>query len=231
VGPLDFIPLAEENGLIERIGRWVLDTACADAARWVRQGHDLRVAVNLSPVQFASPTLMQTIVEVLTLAGLAPERLELEVTEGTLMEHTAVTANTLRALRNHGVRVALDDFGTGYSSLAYLTRMPINNIKVDRSFVNGLLHSGESEAIVRAILAMARSLHIVVTAEGVETLEQMQTLAAMSCNLLQGYYFSQPVVAARVPGLLAHHWSMDGMVADTASGAAVDETTCLPVGR
>jgi diguanylate cyclase (GGDEF)-like protein/PAS domain S-box-containing protein len=210
VPPLEFITLAEANGLIESIGQWVLRTACDDAARWAREGHCVSVAVNLSPLQFAASTLMHTVAGVLAQTGLAPAMLELEVTEGALMENTAVTAQTLRALRDHGVRIALDDFGTGYSSLSYLTRMPINNIKVDRSFVKGLLDGGESGAIVRAIVAMAASLGMRVTAEGVETLEQVQALAAMACDGLQGFFFSRPVPALQVPALLARGWSLDG---------------------
>jgi PAS domain S-box-containing protein len=212
VSPLEFIPLAEENGLIGRIGQWVLRTACADAARWNRGGMVLQVAVNLSPLQFASPNLPQMVVDALVQTGLAPQRLELEVTEGALMENTATTRAALQALRDHGVRIALDDFGTGYSSLAYLTRMPINNIKVDRCFVAGLLDGGENEAIVRAVLAMANSLGMRVTAEGVETLEQARALKAMSCDYLQGFYFSRPVTADGVPALLTRHWTLGAPV-------------------
>ncbi len=137
--------------------------------------------------------------------------LEVEITEGIAMEDTAATLATLNALRGHGVRIALDDFGTGYSSLSYLKRMPLSNLKVDRSFVSGLPHDGESQAIVRAVLAMAGSLGLNVTAEGVETLEQAQALHSMGCGALQGYLFSRPVPAARIPALLAQGWSLDGL--------------------
>ncbi len=208
VPPLEFIALAEENGLIGRIGKWVLLTACADAARWSRTGLPVRVAVNLSPLQFRSPNLSQMVVDALQQSGLAPELLELEVTEGALMENTAATRVALQALRDHGVRIALDDFGTGYSSLAYLTRMPISNIKVDRCFVSGLLDGGESSAIVRAVVAMASSLGMCVTAEGVETLEQAQVLRAMACDYLQGFYFSRPVAADAIPEQLTRRWTL-----------------------
>ena len=208
VSPLDFIPLAEENGLIGRIGEWVLHTACVDAARWNREGPPLKLAVNLSPLQFGSPRLTDRVVATLAHTGLAPARLELEVTEGALMENTSATRSALQALREHGVGIALDDFGTGYSSLAYLTRMPIGNIKVDRGFVTALLEGGESRAIVGAVLAMASSLGMRVTAEGVETIEQARLLKSMGCDSLQGFYFSQPVTADRIDALRARRWKL-----------------------
>jgi len=223
--PLEFIPLAEENGLIERIGQWVLRTACADAVRWSREGPPLQVAVNLSPLQFRGPELPLMVVDALEQTGLAPELLELEITEGALMEHTAQTRSVLQALRDHGVRISLDDFGTGYSSLAYLTRMPISKIKIDRCFVAGLLEGGESKAIVRAVLAMASSLGMHVTAEGVETLEQAQALKAMACNYLQGFYFSRPVTADRIPALLQRRWAICGAAAADMDRAITDPTS------
>ncbi|MDE2628305.1 MAG: EAL domain-containing protein [Burkholderiales bacterium] len=207
VSPLEFIPLAEQNGLIERIGQWVLRTACSDAVRWNLGGSPLKIAVNLSPLQFNNPDLPKLVAGALAESGLAPALLELEVTEGALMENTAATRSALQALRNHGINIALDDFGTGFSSLAYLTRMPIGNIKIDKCFVTDLLDGGESEAIVRAVLAMAGSLGMRVTAEGVETLEQARALKAMACDGLQGYYFSRPVVAERIPALLMRRWA------------------------
>ncbi|MDE1950438.1 MAG: EAL domain-containing protein, partial [Burkholderiales bacterium] len=206
VSPLDFIPRAEENGLIERLGHWVLETACTEAARWNRSGPRVGIAVNLSPLQFNAPGLPARVLQTLQQTGLAPELLELEVTEGAVMENTAATHAALQALRAQGARIALDDFGTGYSSLAYLTRMPINNLKIDRCFVDGLFREGESAAIVRAILAMAKSLAIRVTAEGVETLEQAAALRTMGCDCLQGFYFSRPVAAAAIPALLQRQW-------------------------
>ena len=208
VTPLEFIPLAEENGLIERIGQWVLRTACTDAARWARAGLDVSVAVNLSPVQFRGSALLQSVMQVLAQTGLDPVRLELEVTESAVMENSAGTIATLHALRKLGVRIALDDFGTGYSSLSYLTRMPIGNLKIDRCFISGLLDDGENAAIVRAVLAMARSLGMRVTAEGVETLAQARLLKTLACDYLQGYYFSPPVPAAEVPALLRARWDL-----------------------
>ena len=206
VSPLEFIPLAEQNGLIEQIGLWVLQTACADAARWHAQGLALRVAVNLSPVQLSRPGLPQRVMSVLAKAGLSPAWLELEVTEGALMENTSSTGAALQALHDQGIKIALDDFGTGYSSLAYLTRMPISNIKIDRCFVSGLLDGGEREAIVRAVLAMANSLNMRVTAEGVETFAQARALKAMGCNDLQGFYFSRPVAAEAIAPMISRRW-------------------------
>jgi diguanylate cyclase (GGDEF)-like protein/PAS domain S-box-containing protein len=210
--PLEFIPVAEQCGLIVPIGQWVLRTACADAARWQHDGHPLRVAVNLSPVQLKEPNLVQMVLDVLAQTGLAPALLEFEVTESTVMADTAATMTTLHAFRACGVHIALDDFGTGYSSLSYLKRMPLGNLKVDRSFVMGLPGDYESYAIVRAILSMAESLGLRVTAEGVETLEQARVLKDMACNSLQGFYFSHPVVAAALPDLLAQYGSLNALL-------------------
>ncbi len=206
IPPLDFIPRAEENGLINPMGLWVLRTACAQAVQWSQAGTPVAVAVNLSPVQFRSPCLQQSVLDVLAQTGLAPELLELEVTESALIENADATGLVLKALSDTGIGIALDDFGTGYSSLAYLTRMPIDNIKIDKCFIDGVTGGGESGAIVRAILAMAHSLGKRVTAEGVETLEQARAMQAMACDCMQGYYFSRPVAAVDIPLLLSRQW-------------------------
>ena len=203
VAPLEFIAAAEQNGLIDAIGMWVLRTACSDAAGWLRSGLRLGVAVNMSPLQFAAPDLVPRILQVLADTGLPAELLEIEVTEGALMDQGAATRASLHTLREHGVRVALDDFGTGYSSLAYLTRMPISHIKVDRSFVAGLLASDENHAIVRAVLALAHSLNLRVTAEGVETTGQAQELHALGCDALQGWNIARPMRAEALTAWLA----------------------------
>jgi predicted signal transduction protein with EAL and GGDEF domain/FixJ family two-component response regulator len=203
VPPAEFIPLAEEHGLIKRIGLWVLRTACAQAARWNAEGLGLKMAVNLSPLQFGDGHLPHSVIDALAQTGLAPQHLELEVTEGALITDSAATRAELQALRDHGVHTALDDFGTGYSSLAYLTRMPISTIKIDRCFVAGLLDGGQSQAIIRAVLAMAHSLGMYVTAEGVETAEQAAALTAMGCDGLQGTYFCEPAAARDIPALMA----------------------------
>lgn len=206
ISPINFIPLAEGNGLIVPIGEWALRTACTDAAHWQAAGHGLRVAVNLSPMQFKDPNLVRTVIEILTQTGLAPELLELEITEGAVMEDSSATLATLEAIHIRGIQISLDDFGTGYSSMSYLKRMPLNNIKVDQGFVRGLPHDRDNHAIVRAILSMAQNFGFSVTAEGVETLEQAEVLKNMGCDLLQGYYFSKPVPAADIPGLLIRQW-------------------------
>lgn len=203
IAPLDFIPLAEEYGLIVPIGAWVLRTACADAASWQRSGQPLTVAVNVSPLQFKDPNLVQMVRDTLAQTGLAPERLVLELTESALMEDAGATLATLHELRACGVQFALDDFGTGYSSLSYLRRMPLANVKIDRSFVNGLPLDGSNHAIVQAIMSMADSLGFSVTAEGVETSEQARTLTDMNCNTLQGYFIAHPVLAVEIPALVA----------------------------
>lgn len=209
IAPQDFIPLAEENGLIVPIGEWALRRAAADAAGWQGTGRGVCVAVNLSPVQLRAADLVPTLVAILREAGLAPSLLELEVTEGALMEEREGTHATLEALLAEGVQLALDDFGTGYSSLGYLKRVPLNNLKIDQSFVRGLPHDRENLAIVRTILALAKNLGFRTTAEGVETAEQAMTLARMGCDALQGYHFSRPLPAAAVPALLQRLWQLD----------------------
>ncbi len=209
IAPLTFIPLAEETGLISAIGHWVLQRACADLAAWRAQGLELRVAVNLSPKQFGRSDLVQTVLQTLAQNALAAEHLELEITEGAVMENFATTVATLNSLRRHGVRIALDDFGTGYSSLSYLLQIPIDVIKVDRSFIGRLSEGGLSDSIVGAILALAKTLGVSVTAEGVETLKQAATLKAMACQNLQGYYFSPPVPAHDVPALVQRSWTIE----------------------
>jgi diguanylate cyclase (GGDEF)-like protein/PAS domain S-box-containing protein len=204
ISPLEFIPVAEANGLIVPIGQWVLRTACVEAARWQRQALDLRVAVNLSPLQFKDPELLASVRRALEQTGLPPQRLELEITEGALMTESSQTLATLNALRDLGVSVSLDDFGTGYSSMSYLKRLPLSTLKIDRSFVEGLPHQEESMAIVRAILSLAKSLGFSVTAEGVETPEQARSLKHMSCDMVQGYLFSKPVTADDIVELMAN---------------------------
>jgi diguanylate cyclase (GGDEF)-like protein len=206
VAPAEFIPLAEENGLILSIGRWVLQTACADLARWQAGGLDCRVAVNLSPRQLLDPDLVASVMQTLAGHGLAPERLELEITEGAVMEKFSAAVASLNAFRARGVRVALDDFGTGYSSLGYLMQIPIDDLKIDRSFIGRLGSEAPSAAIVRAILALADALGIGVTAEGVETAEQARLLGAMDCRFVQGFHYSRPVPADEVPALGRRDW-------------------------
>ena len=187
--PSIFIPLAEESGLIITIGEWVLREACREAASWSKP---LRVGVNLSPVQFRHgdiPTLVHTI---LLETGLSPSRLELEVTEGVLIDDFSRTVSILRRLKALGVRIAMDDFGTGYSSLSYLQAFPFDKIKIDQRFISNLNHDAQSATIVRAVIGLARGLDIPVVAEGVETKEQLEFLAAEKCDQVQGYLIGRP---------------------------------------
>ncbi len=210
VPPDRFIPLAEEVGLIVPIGEWVLRTACAEAMRWPI---NVGVAVNLSPIQFMQSTATGGIVEQVEAAlrdsGLSPTRLELEITEGLLLQENEPTLAALHRLRALGVRISLDDFGTGYSSLSYLNSFPFDKLKIDKSFVRGLPDEADSSAIVRAIAGLGRSLGISTTAEGVETVEQLNRLVADGCTEVQGYFFSPPRPASEVPRLLeasAQRW-------------------------
>jgi diguanylate cyclase (GGDEF)-like protein/PAS domain S-box-containing protein len=186
VPPLDFIPLAEETGLIIPIGEWVLRQACAQAARWPAPIH---IAVNLSPLQFKNAGLVATVIGALASSGLAPDRLELEITETVLLQDSDATLATLHQLRGLGVSIAMDDFGTGYSSLSYLRKFPFDKIKIDQSFIRELADGKDSLAIVRAVTGLGSSLGITTVAEGVETADQLARLKAEGCTAVQGFYF------------------------------------------
>ena len=209
VSPLEFIPAAEASGLIVPIGDWVFRRACIDAARWLAAGTPVRVAVNLSAVQFMQPGLVDRLRAIRAEVGVPPEWIELEVTEGVLMEDSATTLATLHALRGEGMQIALDDFGTGYSSLSYLKRLPLNSLKIDQSFVRGLPEDGDNMAIVRAIVALAKNLGFTLTAEGVETAAQARVLGELHCETLQGYYIGRPVAAAAIDTLLPRRWRLE----------------------
>jgi len=198
VAPSVFIPLAEESGMIEEIGAFVLRRATAEAVRWP---DGIGLAVNLSPAQFKSGAVSEAVREALAASGLAPARLELEITESVLLDQTSGAIAVLEGLHADGVRVALDDFGTGYSSLSYLQRFDFDKVKIDRSFVSGLPGNEGSAAIVRAIVGLGRSLKTRVTAEGVETFEQLLFLAEEGCDEAQGYLFSQPLPAEQALAL------------------------------
>ncbi len=201
VSPADFIPLAEESGLITPIGAWVVQQACADAVQWPAW---VKVAVNLSPVQFRNGGAVPVVRAALAASGLRPDRLELEITEGVLLQDSEETLQQLRALRALGARVALDDFGSGYSSLNYLLRFPFDKVKIDRSFVGDLdsAVAGEGSVIVRAIIGMCRNLNIATTAEGVETEAQLRRLTQEGATEAQGFLFSKARPAADVPAML-----------------------------
>jgi diguanylate cyclase (GGDEF)-like protein len=194
VPPLDFIPLAEETGLIVPIGEWVLATACARANVWQGRGlPKLSVAVNLSARQFADSMLLEKLTRIIRASGLDPAHLELEITESVVMANGECAVAVLEKLKSIGVQIAIDDFGTGYSSLAYLKRFPIDTLKVDRSFIRDIPADSGDMKITRAIIAMAHGLRLNVVAEGVETAEQLEFLRSLSCDAVQGYFLYRPL--------------------------------------
>jgi diguanylate cyclase (GGDEF)-like protein len=203
VPPNDFIPLAEETGLIVPIGEWVLATACAQTKAWQDRGlTKLNVAVNLSAHQFADPLLLPKLTRIIHASGLEPSSLELEITESMVMLHGDCAVLVLEKLKSIGVQIAIDDFGTGYSSLAYLKRFPIDTLKVDRSFIRDIPADTGDKKITRAIIAMAHSLRLKVVAEGVETAEQLKFLRAQRCDTVQGYFLYRPLPEAEVADVL-----------------------------
>jgi diguanylate cyclase (GGDEF)-like protein len=192
--PLDFIPLAEENGLIIPIGEWVMKEACRQTRAWQIQGLDsLAVSVNVSARQFRQPGLSRVVEEALANSELDPRYLVIEITEGLVMEDIEMTSKVLHEIKENGVSISVDDFGTGYSSLSYLKRFPIDELKIDRSFLMDIPASEDDSAIVKAVIAMSNSLELNVVAEGVETEEQLAFLRKLNCNALQGYLFSVPL--------------------------------------
>jgi EAL domain-containing protein (putative c-di-GMP-specific phosphodiesterase class I) len=210
VSPADFIPLAEETGLIAPIGEWVFRQACADAATWPEH---IKVAVNVSPMQFKHEGLVTAIFTALTASGLAPERLEVEITESVLLHNSETTLAMLHQLRELGVRVSMDDFGTGYSSLSYLRSFPFDKIKIDQSFIRDIDESTQSLAIVQAVTSLGATLGMTTTAEGVETLGQLEYLRGQGCNEVQGYYYSPPRPAKDVAAMLSALARKKGRVA------------------
>jgi diguanylate cyclase (GGDEF)-like protein/PAS domain S-box-containing protein len=196
--PAEFVTIAEDTGLIVPLGEWVLEEACRQVVAWDVQGTRLSVSVNVSGVQITQPDVVSRVAAVLDRTGVDPSRVALEMTESVLMRDAEETLSVLRALKDLGVRLHVDDFGTGYSSLSYLKRFPVDAVKVDRSFVDGLANDPEDIAIVEAIISLAHTLGIEVIAEGVESLPQLQALQAMGCESAQGYLFSRPVPAQDV---------------------------------
>jgi diguanylate cyclase (GGDEF)-like protein len=199
VSPSDFVPVAEEMGLIVQLGEWALRQACREAVGWP---DDIRVSVNLSPLQFAKGNLVSTVMNALASSGLSATRLELEITESVLLEKSERNISILNQLRELGIRISMDDFGTGYSSIGYLRSFPFDKIKIDQTFVRDLLVDEGSLAIVRAIAGLGVSFGMTTTAEGVETEEQMRRLNLEGCVEVQGYLYSKPVPAADIKGLL-----------------------------
>jgi diguanylate cyclase (GGDEF)-like protein/PAS domain S-box-containing protein len=206
VTPTQFIPVAEETGLIVSIGRWVLKTACAQNVAWQKQGLPaVSIAVNLSPRQFMDDTLLDDIRTALYDSGMAPNLLELEITESVVMHNPAHIISLLSKIKSMGVRLAIDDFGTGYSSLAQIKHFPVDTLKVDRSFIRNIPQDAEDKAITEAIIAMGKTLSLTVVAEGVENEEQINFLKEHSCDEMQGYFFSKPVLPEQFADLLREH--------------------------
>ncbi len=198
VMPAEFIGLADRSGLIVPLGEWVLREACRQAREWCELGLDLRVSVNVSAVQFRQAEFVPLVAEVLAQSGLAPERLELELTESIMVDGFGAMIERLGRLKAMGLRLALDDFGTGYSSLAYLKHFPLHTLKIDRAFIIDIVTDGFDRAIARAVLTLANELGLDCVVEGVETLEQIDALCALGCTQMQGYFFSRPITAAQL---------------------------------
>jgi EAL domain-containing protein (putative c-di-GMP-specific phosphodiesterase class I) len=202
--PADFIPVAEESGLINQLGQWALETACKTAANWK---NPLKVAVNLSLVQFRDGDIVSVVKEVLGTSGLDPERLELEVTESLLIQDKDSVFNQLRHLRRLGVSIVLDDFGTGYSSLTYLWKFPFDTVKIDQLFVSEMETDPKAAAIVNTIAALGKVLGLTITAEGVETQAQARILREAGCDQAQGFLFGRPLPAASATALADSEFS------------------------
>jgi EAL domain-containing protein (putative c-di-GMP-specific phosphodiesterase class I) len=204
LGPDQFIEIAEETGLIVPLGAWVLREAAAQTALWQRRPgcSGLRIAVNLSAAQFNQPELVATVADILAATGLPPSTLQLEITESVLMQDTLAAVKVLSALSDLGPGLSIDDFGTGYSSLSRLKRFPVNVLKIDRSFVDGLGEDPEDSAIVNAIVGLANALHLTTVAEGVETARQMHHLIQLGCDFAQGYHLSKPAPAGEMDKLM-----------------------------
>jgi diguanylate cyclase (GGDEF)-like protein len=203
VPPTEFIALAEESGLIVEIGAWVLQTACRQAAAWVAKGTPTRMSVNVSARQLDDPTLLGTVSDALRESGLDGERLILEITETALMRDPAAAADLLRQLKTHGLRVAIDDFGTGYSSLAYLQQLPVDSLKIDRTFIAASARSRESDPLIQTLIQLGRSLGLRTVAEGIEDEAQLAHLRELGCDAGQGYLFAPPLEVAALERVLA----------------------------
>jgi diguanylate cyclase (GGDEF)-like protein len=223
VPPAQFIPVAEDCGLILPIGAWVLREACRQARAWVDAGLPATtMAVNVSAMEFRDENFLESLFAILSETGLDPKSLELEMTESVLMKRAESTASILQALRERGVQVAVDDFGTGYSSLSYLRKFPVDALKIDQSFVRQISTDGDDTPIVTAVIGMARSLKLRVVAEGVETLEEVAFLRAHQCDEAQGFYFSRPVLAQQFAKLLETGLSESGAFPRRGSGSDLE---------
>lgn len=208
ISPAQFIPAAEDSGLIVPLGEWVLRTACLQAKAWHEQGLDVRMAVNLSARQFREPLFSDRVMEILNETGLDPRQLELEITESILVEGLESVSAVLREFKQTGIMISLDDFGTGYSSLSYLKRFPIDKLKIDQSFVRDLLTDASDANLVKAIIAMSRALGLTVIAEGVETQAHVDSLRAEGCDEIQGYHIARPMPAEKAADLILRYNSV-----------------------
>jgi EAL domain-containing protein (putative c-di-GMP-specific phosphodiesterase class I) len=203
ISPAEFIPLAEESGLIIHIGEWVLNTACRKIKDWESAGYsDISIAVNLSAVQFRQKDILDMIRNIVSDSAIDPKLLELEITESTIMGDIDSASQIMHALHREGLHISIDDFGTGYSSLTHLKRFPLNTVKIDRSFVRDLTTDLDDAAIIGAIIAMAHSMGLKIIAEGVETVEQLEYLQRLRCDEIQGFLFSKPLPADEAEDLL-----------------------------
>ena len=201
--PQDFLHLAEETGLIVRIGEWVLKTACEQNKKWQNMGFPaLRIAVNVAGKQFQQHNFVSVVMDILKQCNLDPKYLELEVTENFIVQNDETIVNNIKELKQAGVSIALDDFGTGYSSISHLKKIPVDRIKIDKSYIQNINDNNDDAAIVKAIIVLAKALNLQVLAEGVETLKQLQMLMFNECKEVQGFYFSKPLPAAEVEKLL-----------------------------
>jgi EAL domain-containing protein (putative c-di-GMP-specific phosphodiesterase class I) len=199
IAPAAFVPVAEDTGLIVSIGAWVLEEACRQARRWQPiTGEPFGLTVNISARQLSDPTLLETIRRALANSGIAPGALTLEITESVLMDDTDFATEKLHELKSLGVRIAIDDFGTGYSSLAYLRAFPVDVLKIDRSFIDGVTVDVEGACFVQAIVRLAQALHLQTVAEGVEREDQVLKLRSLGCDLAQGFHLGRPVTASLV---------------------------------
>jgi EAL domain-containing protein (putative c-di-GMP-specific phosphodiesterase class I) len=206
IPPDEFIPIADETGLIIELGEWVLRTACNQTRQWHEMGFDdLSIAVNCSATQFRQEHLARRFIPIIMESGLSAHHVELEITEGVAMHDANRTIEVLRELKDIGVQISIDDFGTGYSSLAYLKRFPIDILKIDKSFVRDITHDSEDAAIVRAITALAKAMRLSVLAEGVETSAQYNFLCQEGCERVQGYFFSKPATPELIVSLLQQY--------------------------
>jgi EAL domain-containing protein (putative c-di-GMP-specific phosphodiesterase class I) len=222
IAPNEFIPVAEDSGVIIPIGRWVLREACLEAQRWFDAGFgSTTIAVNVSAIEFQDRGFLAGVTNILAETGLDPHRLKLELTESILMKRVDATADILHALRGRGVRVAIDDFGTGYSSLSYLHKFPVDALKIDQSFIRQISAEGQDTTLVTAVINMARSLKLRVIAEGVETLAELDFITRLECDEAQGYLFSRPVPGPQFVALLAAGESV------TVGNPAEEETSTV----